>query len=140
MVLTCVADAKSGNLYAGPTKGSEFAVVSTCLFYLDVVRATYLNSSSKLLVEAEISAKVWRQIDGPIDLARTECNSNVVHGMVHIFSSVTHDVHKVSIVRMYKILIDFIAAGTHGWQFVHCTICCEAHMDLSGIGYVHLGK
>jgi hypothetical protein len=71
MVLTCVAEAKSGNLDAGPTKGSEFAVVSTCLFYLDVVRATYLNSSSKLLVEAEISANVWRQIDGPIDLART---------------------------------------------------------------------
>jgi hypothetical protein len=71
MVLACVVEAKSGNLYAGPTKGSEFAVVSTCLFYLDVVRATYLNSSSKLLVEAEISAKVWRQIDGPIDLART---------------------------------------------------------------------
>jgi hypothetical protein len=71
MVLTCVAEAKSGNMYAGPTNGSEFAVVSTCLFYLDVVRATYLNSSSKLLVEAEISAKVWRQIDGPIDLART---------------------------------------------------------------------
>jgi len=77
MVLTCVAEAKSGNLYAGPTKGSEFAVVSTCLFYLDVVRATFLNSSSKLLVEAEISAKVWRQIDGPTDLART-VNENSV--------------------------------------------------------------
>ncbi|GMF40547.1 unnamed protein product [Phytophthora fragariaefolia] len=71
MVLTGGAEAKSGNLYTGPTKGLEFAVVSSFMFYLDVVRATYLNSSSKLLVEAEISAKVWRQIDGPIDLART---------------------------------------------------------------------
>jgi hypothetical protein len=78
-VLTCVAETKSGNLYAGPTKGSEFAVVSTCLFYQDVVRATYLNSSSKLLVEADISATVWRQIDGPINLARTVCA--VRHGI-----------------------------------------------------------
>jgi len=65
-VLTCVAETKSGNLYAGPTKGSEFAVVSTCLFYQDVVRATYLNSSSKLLVEAEISVlSIWRALYVP---------------------------------------------------------------------------